>query len=253
MWTTAKTQCGDRYLPESTAHQAKMLPAIAARAITAFTSRATSCLTRCAASAPPLRRRSSPGGTRSESSTNPAGPTWRANLAHAADLEAPGYGQVVIGDARNLPTLVAGDGISGKVALMVTSPSYGVSVHGQVRPSRDSGQAVLRKWDNRYSRDRSNLAHRGLDELVDGFQLILKGAFPLLRPGGTVAITVRSFRRHGRLIDFPEQIWTCAQEAGLEPVQRLVALLAGVRGDQLVPRGVVLSDDRPPVIGCRRS
>jgi modification methylase len=58
----------------------------------------------------------------------------------------------------------------------------------------------------------------------------------LLRPGGIVAITTRPFRRHGHLIDFPAQVWAAAQDAGLEPVQRLVALLCGIKDDHLVTR-----------------
>jgi hypothetical protein len=47
----------------------------------------------------------------------------------------------------------------------------------------------------------------------------------MLRPGGIVVITARPWRRDGVLIDFPAVTTT----AGLEPFERDVALLAGLR------------------------
>lgn len=65
-------------------------------------------------------------------------PRWahlaRANLAYAADLGTTGTGKVITGDARNLSVLTADSNLAGKVALLLTSPPYGASVHGQVRP-----------------------------------------------------------------------------------------------------------------------
>jgi hypothetical protein len=43
------------------------------------------------------------------------------------------------------------------VALVVTSPPYGPSIHGHVR-ARPDGVA---KYNNRYSADPANLAHTG--------------------------------------------------------------------------------------------
>lgn len=81
-----------------------------------------------------------------------------ANLALAAHDETAGRGEVHVGDARRvLPTLAPR--YAGRVALLVTSPPYGSSVHGQVHAP---GHRPVRKHDNRYSRDRANLAHRSL-------------------------------------------------------------------------------------------
>lgn len=92
------------------------------------------------------------------------------------------------------------------------------------------------KWDHAYGKDSGNLARGSHYRLLSGFTDILTGCLPLLRPGGIVAITTRPFRRNGQLIDFPGQVWTAAQDAGLEPVQRLIALLCGIKSDRLVTR-----------------
>lgn len=104
----------------------------------------------------------------------------------------------------------------GRCAPAAT-PEVGVSEHG-------------------YGKNPDNLARGSHDRLLFGFTDILSGCLPLLRPGGIVAITTRPFRRHGQLVDFPSQVFDAAQEAGLQPVQRLVALLCGIKGDRLVTR-----------------
>jgi hypothetical protein len=60
----------------------------------------------------------------------------RANL----DLAGPGRagaGQVIVGDARHLDWLLPSE-LAGQVSLIVTSPPYGPSTHGQV----DTGPGV---------------------------------------------------------------------------------------------------------------
>src|SRR4029453_2425590 len=60
-----------------------------------------------------------------------------ANIAHAHSDGATGKATVITGDARPLPNLIDPD-LAGRVALVLTSPPYGRSVHGQVtaRPGR---------------------------------------------------------------------------------------------------------------------
>jgi hypothetical protein len=48
---------------------------------------------------------------------------------------------------------------AGQAALVVTSPPYGRSVHGQVRAVQRRGGGGVEKYDNRYSIDPANLAH----------------------------------------------------------------------------------------------
>ncbi len=72
------------------------------------------------------------------------------------------------------------------VALVVTSPPYGPTVHGQVRPT--TGDGVI-KSDYRYGDDKGNLAYRDLRGLIDGFTDILRGAHPA---------AARRYRRYHR-------------------------------------------------------
>ncbi len=94
----------------------------------------------------------------------------------------------------------------------------------------------MRKSHDRYSADPANLAHVGLDGLLGAMRTVLAGCARLLRPGGFVAMTVRPWWRDGRLVDLPGALVRVGEEAGLVLYERNVALLAGLRGDQLVPR-----------------
>ena len=72
--------------------------------------------------------------------------------------------------------------------------------------------------------------------LLDASRPILAGCAALLRPGGYVAMTVRPWWSAGRLVDLPGALVRVGEEAGLVLYERNVALLAGLRGDRLVPR-----------------
>ena len=81
-----------------------------------------------------------------------------ANIAHARRQGATGAAEVYHGDARQLQAVLPGR-LAGRVALVVTSPPYGASVHGQVRAEQRRGQGGgVRKYDNHYGRDPANLA-----------------------------------------------------------------------------------------------
>ena len=110
--------------------------------------------------------------------------------------------------------------------MIVTSPPYGPSTHGQV----DTGAGGIHKRDHLYGDvlDRGNLANIGHHRLLAGFTRILTVAARFLRPGGHVVITVRPWREHAELIDLPAQIPACGRHAGLIPVERCVALLGRV-------------------------
>ena len=234
--TDSKAQRKGRYLPESMAHPGKMLPAIAEHAITHYTQPGELIVDPMAGIGTTLVEAVHANrmalGVEYE-------PRWsdlaRRNVEHATDRGAPGYAAVVQGDARDIVRLVGPDTI-GRAALVLTSPPYGNSLHGHVRSTRDSGHGGIAKSDFRYSRDRGNLAHRSLDDLFTGFREILVGCYQLLKPGGHLVMTTRPFRRSGEFCDVPGRAWHAAIDAGFEPLERCVALLAGVRQDKLVPR-----------------
>jgi SAM-dependent methyltransferase len=155
-----------------------------------------------------------------------------ANVAHAHAQGAPGRASVVRGDATALTSLLPGV-LHGRVALVVTSPPYGPTVHGLVRPTPGAGVA---KSDNRYGDDKGNLAYQDLTGLLSGFTGILAGCAQLLKPGGIVVVTVRPWRKHGDLVDLPSAVVAAGVQAGLTPLERCVALLAAVRDGRLVAR-----------------
>jgi modification methylase len=229
------------YLPASTAHPAKMLPAIARHAIAAYSQPGELVLDPMCGIGTALVEATRLGrevvGVELE-------PRWadlaRANLAHAHAAGATGSGRVVTGDARRLVELV-GPELTGRVALVVTSPPYGSSVHGQVdaRP----GQGVV-KYDNAYSPDRTNLGRVGRQALLAALAEILAGCRSLLRPGGLLVLTARPWRRSKQLVDFPGQLARTAEAAGLVAFERNVALLVGLNGDRLVGRPSFFQLDR---------
>ena len=230
---TARSQRAGRYLDLSGTHPAKMLPAIAARAIATYTQPGDLVVDPMAGIGSTLVEAMHLGrdaiGVEYEQSW--ADLAW-ANVVHARSQGATGHGEVVCGDARHLPGVVDPT-VRGLVALVLTSPPYGPSLHGRVSAVPGHG---VRKPHDRYSTDPANLAHVGLAGLLDAMRTILRGAVQLLRPGGVVAMTVRPWWHDGQLVDLPGALVRVGEEAGLVLYERNVALLAGLRGDQLIPR-----------------
>ncbi|WP_407942547.1 TRM11 family SAM-dependent methyltransferase [Micromonospora globbae] len=238
VWATAQktgpVQRRGRYVPESVKHPARMLPAIAAHAVHAYTQPGDLVLDPMCGIGTTLVEAIHAGrdaiGVEYE-------PRWSniadANITHAHAHGATGRASVVRGDATRLQSLLPA-ALAGQVALVVTSPPYGPTVHGLVRPGADG----VEKFDNAYNdgTDRGNLAYRDLTGLADGFEQILHGCAVLLRPGGTVVVTARPWRKNGQLVDLPSAVIAAGIRAGLVPTERCVALLAAVRGGQLVAR-----------------
>src|SRR6266851_4803860 len=137
VWPTAqrdaRTQRRGRYLPESVAHPAKMLPAIAATAIRRYTEPGDLVADPMCGIGTTMVEAVHLGrdGLGIEYEDRWAG-LAAANVAHARRHGATGSAEVICGDARQLPALLPA-GMAGRAALVVTSPPYGPSVHGQVR------------------------------------------------------------------------------------------------------------------------
>jgi hypothetical protein len=164
----------------------------------------------------------------------------RANITLARTQGAQGSATVVTGDARQLPTLLDPQ-LVGRVALVLTSPPYGRSVHGQVTARRGRG---VEKYDNTYSPDPANLGRVPQPTLLDALGEVLAGCRALLRPGGLVVLTARPYRHRERLVDLPGQLSRVAEAAGLVPYERNAALVVGLRGERLVPRPSFFQLDR---------
>ncbi|GGN23717.1 hypothetical protein GCM10011609_76690 [Lentzea pudingi] len=246
VWTTAQTspaaQRKGRYVADSTAHPAKMLPAVAAHAIAHYTQPGDLVLDPMCGIGTTLVEAVHAGRRAAGIEYEPH---WvdvaRANLLLAHDAGVAHEGRVFHGDARQIAALLPPEYL-GQAALVVTSPPYGPSTHGQVAVAPGKG---IQKYHHLYGNtlDRGNLANIGHHRLLSGFTRILAGLVPYLRPGGHIAITIRPWREHAELIDLPSQILACGMHAGLIPVERCVALLARAAEHDLVPRGSFFQRD----------
>ncbi|WP_424187657.1 TRM11 family SAM-dependent methyltransferase [Actinokineospora sp. G85] len=250
VWTTAQSspaaQRKNKYTPESTAHPAKMLPEVVRHAVTHYTKPGELVLDPMCGigttlvEAVRLGRRAV--GVEYE-------PHWvqvaNANLDLAREQGVGGDdgidARVFHGDARQLVTLLPPEYV-GQAALVVTSPPYGPSTHGQVSVAPGAG---VQKYHHLYGNtlDRGNLANIGHHRLLAGFTRILAALRTFLKPGGHIAITIRPWREHAELIDLPSQILACGRAAGLIPVERNVALLARAAETDLVARGSFFQRD----------
>ncbi|WP_079085099.1 TRM11 family SAM-dependent methyltransferase [Streptomyces dysideae] len=240
VWNTAPTsapaQRKGRYVPGSAAHPAKMLPRIAAHAISTYTRPGDLVLDPMCGIGTTLVEAIHLGrsalGVEYE-------PKWanlaRLNAASANHEGGTATGAVHCGDARRLTQLVP-TALHGEVDLVITSPPYGPSVHGQVRSSRETGERGVVKKDFRYSHDPANLAHVSTDRLLEAFTEILAQCRLMLRPGGTAVVTTRPWRERGELIDLPSAVLAAGRAASLIPTERCVALLAGIRDSRLISR-----------------
>jgi SAM-dependent methyltransferase len=246
VWTTAQAspaaQRKNAYVPESTAHPAKMLPEVVRHAVAHYTKPGELVLDPMCGigttlvEAVRLGRRAV--GVEYE-------PHWvdvaAANLDLAREQGITHDARVFHGDARQLVTLLPPEYV-GHAALVVTSPPYGPSTHGQVSVAPGAG---VQKYHHLYGNtlDRGNLANIGHHRLLAGFTRILAALRTFLKPGGHIAITIRPWREHSELIDLPSQILACGRAAGLLPVERNVALLARAADTDLVARGSFFQRD----------
>ncbi|WP_306369662.1 TRM11 family methyltransferase [Nocardiopsis sp. CC223A] len=244
VWETGQHQAarqrGDRYSRLSLEHPARMLPAIAAHAIRAYTRPGDVVLDPMCGIGTTLVEATHQGrravGIELE-------PKWasiaRLNLETAMVQGASGVGEVHTGDAAEVATHLARTEVAGRVRLVITSPPYGSMTHGQVRSRRDGAEAV-EKTAYTYSRARdrraANLAYQRPEKLASSFARIMAACRELLAPGGVVVVTTRPFRKDGELIDFPGQITHACQEAGLVQIDRCAALLCAVRDGEVVGR-----------------
>jgi hypothetical protein len=232
----SREQRRGRYTPESIAHPGKMLPAIPRYLINTFTQPGEWVCDPMAGIHTTIVEAMLLGrhgiGVEYE-------PRWarlaEANLRHAELLGATGTGHIIHGDARHLPDLIPA-ALHGQISLVITSPPYGPSVHGHVRPRGAQGGKVA-KWNRHYGDDRANLAYQRPEALADGFTQILTGVAQILRPGGIVAVTARSYRDRDELVDIPGMVAAAGINAGLHLHEETAALIAGIRDGRLIARG----------------
>jgi tRNA G10 N-methylase Trm11 len=238
VWLTcqqpARDQRRGRYVAQTSSHPGKMLPNLAAHAISSFTAPGDLVFDPMCGSGTTLVEAMHLGRHGIGVDIEPRFTALAAgNVALAASQGAAGTAKVITGDATGLLNLLPASAV-GRVGLVLTSPPYGRGTHGLVR----TDSTGVRKRDHLYGdRERGNLAYAGWSRLLDGFTAILAASGELLRPGGTVVITCRPVRRQrDDLIDLPGELLAVAQSVGLVPVQRCAAMLAAVRDGQIVHR-----------------
>jgi SAM-dependent methyltransferase len=234
----ARVQRHGRYLPASTAHPGKMLPALARQAISTYSTAGELLLDPMCGIGTTLVEATHLGRQAIGVELEQRWATLAAaNLNHARAQGAPGHGLALKGDACQLGHGLL-DEYRGKVALIVTSPPYGPSLHGQVR----KGEHGVQKFDYRYSQNPDNLAHlpltagRRKPSFDAVLSEVLSGCRRMLAPNGRLVMTVRPYRRDGRLIDLPGELEQLAAANGLVLHDRHAALLCGLDGTRLVPR-----------------
>jgi SAM-dependent methyltransferase len=155
-------------------------------------------------------------------------PHWasaaRENVTRAYHRGVGGYGHVISADATRLHAVLPPpylEQMRGRVTLLLTGWPAGPPLHSH--PGGGAGGGA-------------NLTHQPHRRVSAGMTAILRGALPLMAPGGYIVITGRAWREHGELVDLPTLITDSVVHAGMLPVQRCVALLAGIRDDELVTR-----------------
>jgi SAM-dependent methyltransferase len=225
VWPTAQraapAQRGQRY--PARPHPAPMLPRIAATAITTLTEAGQLVFDPLCGAGTTLIEALHLGRAAVGIDIDP---TWasaaRDNIAHARRRGIGGYGHVITADAQQLPHALPPDYLEqmrGQVSLLLTSWPAGPPSHSH----RGPGGANLTH-------------HQAPRRVAAGMAQILRGALPLMAPDGHVVITGRAWREHGELVDLPATITDALSQAGMVPVQRCVALLAGIRDGGLVTR-----------------
>ncbi|HZT66279.1 MAG TPA: DNA methyltransferase [Acidimicrobiales bacterium] len=232
---TAAAQRAGRYLPASTAHPGKMLPALAARIVAEYSYPGDLVVDPMCGTgttmveAAILARRAV--GLELEAK-------WaelsRANLAHALDSKARRLAEVRVGDATARPGPLAD--LAGRVDLVCTSPPYGCDAGIIDKPGWVAGGRLCPPESRDYSADPANLGHARGEGYAASMAAVYSGCWDLLRPGGILAAVTKNTRRGGRLLDLAALTVTLGREAGFSYLQHVVALHAGIRDAALVGR-----------------
>ena len=240
LWPVAQVspqyQRAGRYDPASSAHPGKMLPALAGRIVAEYSTPGDTVLDCMAGIGTTLVEAAQTGrraiGVELES-------RWAAvaesNCDRLLDAEHRSLVQMIVGDARNLGTLL-GDAY-GTVDLVCTSPPYACDVGGIVISHEADGKRILREAaDRNYSKDKANLGHaRGL-AYESAIAEIYAACFGALRPGGLLVTVTKNTRRKGQTLDLAALTVALCESVGFTYVGHVIALHAAVRDSGLVGR-----------------
>jgi hypothetical protein len=178
-----------------------------------------------------------------------------ANIAHARQQGATGHAGVVEGDARQLPRLLTRAGRrllkssradtpadnlirlgAGSVDLILTSPPYACEIQTIDKQAWLQGGSLGAKDTRNYSTDRTNLGHARGQHYQAAMAAVYHASAAALKPGGFLIVATKNLRNGGGLRDLAGDSVELCQATGLQYWQHIVALLAAIRDDQLLPR-----------------
>ena len=233
--TTAQYQRAGRYLPGCTAHPGKMLPELARRIVTEYSSAGQVVVDPLAGigttvvEAAPLDRRAV--GVELEN-------RWvtlaKENLDHMLPVGRRHLAEVRAGDARYLPEIL-GD-LTGTIDLIVTSPPYGCDAGVIDKPAWLAGGRLCPAETLNYSSDRANLGHARGGAYEAAMAEIYAACHVVLRPGGRLVVVTKNTRRKGRTLDLAGLTVALASAAGFSYLGHVIALHAAIRDGDLVAR-----------------
>ena len=233
--TTAQWQRAGRYLPAVTAHPGKMLPALARRIVTEYSSPGALVVDPLAGigttivEAALLDRRAV--GVELEA-------RWAAlaeeNLDHMLHPDRRALAEIRRGDARHLPELL-GD-VAGTVDLVVTSPPYACDAGVIDKRAWLAGGRLCPPESLNYSTDRANLGHARGHAYAEAMADIYTACHHVLRPGGRLVVVTKNTRRKGRTQDLAGLTVALATAAGFSYLGHVIALHAAVRDGDLAGR-----------------
>jgi modification methylase len=238
---TSQWQRHGRYLPQSNRHPGKMLPALARRAVEAYSDPGDLVLDPMCGIGTTLveaihaERRAF--GVELE-------PRWaklaRANIEHAHRQGAGSPARVIEGDARCLPHLLAAHEpttLHGQVGLIVTSPPYGCQIADVAAENLLTGTGSMRREDtNNYSPDRGNLGHARGDAYLASMSDVYAACAAVLRPGGFLVLVTKDMRSGGALRNLSGDTIALCEGLGLRYWQRIIGLLGTLRDSEFVMR-----------------
>ena len=220
VWPTAQVsprgQRAGRYVEMSRTHPARMLPAIVRRAIESYSLPGGLILDPMAGAGTTLVEAVHLGrdaiGVEYEP---PFAALAEANLAYATSQGATGHGEIVQGDRAVRGQALSIPAVRGLVSLVLTSPPYGPSLHGNVhaRP----GEGVM-KSHTRYSRDPANLGNVSVTTLLDAMHAVFRECRALLVPGGFVVMTACPVVARRTLHRLPRRARSCRRGGGSPPL-----------------------------------
>lgn len=176
------------------------------------------------------------------------------NLNHAHRLQP--HAKVIEGDARQLPRLLGLHGGTllstspardrrqsvarlgcGVADLILTSPPYASDVADVAPENVKIGSGSMRREDtHNYGPDRTNLGHARGDAYLAAMACIYEACATALKPGGHLVVVTKDTLTDAGVRDLSGATIALCQAAGLTYWQRVISLLATVRGDELVMR-----------------